>query len=139
MTEVPGEFMQTMENRAQSQLSAELRAILRCTKCRSSLEERPDEYRCVSCGKTFPSVRGVLHHTPDCERAFKSLPQYLKPGGTIAIWLYSAYNKWYRFSDIYRKITHRISPRALNAFFRVAVPVLYHLDRGLRAVPIVGP
>ena len=52
--------MQTMENRAQSQLSAELRAILRCTKCRSSLEERPDEYRCVSCGKTFPSVRDVF-------------------------------------------------------------------------------
>ena len=32
---------------------------------------------------------GVLHHTPDCEKSFKSLPQYLKPGGTIAVWLYS--------------------------------------------------
>jgi SAM-dependent methyltransferase len=51
---------------------------------------------------------GVLHHTPDCEKAFKTLPQYLKPGGGIAIWLYSGYNKWYRFSDIYRKVTHRM-------------------------------
>jgi len=81
---------------------------------------------------------GVLHHTPDCEQAFKSLPQYLKPGGTIAVWLYSGYNRWYRFSDLYRKFTRRISPRALNAFFRVIVPALYHLNRVLRAIPILG-
>jgi len=81
---------------------------------------------------------GVLHHTPDCEKAVKILPQYLKPGGTLAVWLYSGYNKWYRFSDQYRKITHRMSPRALHGFFRVAVPVFYWLDRGLRVVPVVG-
>jgi SAM-dependent methyltransferase len=90
--------------------------------------------------ETFDCIysMGVLHHTPDCEKAFKVLPQYLKPGGTIAVWLYSGYNKWYRFSDQYRKITHRMSPRTLHRFFRVAVPFFYWLDRGLRAVPIVG-
>lgn len=81
---------------------------------------------------------GVLHHTPDCEKAFKTLPQYLKPGGTIAIWLYSGYNKWYRFSDHWRKVTHRMSPRALHKLFSVAVPVFYWLDRGLRKVPLAG-
>jgi len=81
---------------------------------------------------------GVLHHTPDCERAVKVLPQYLKPGGTLAVWLYSGYNKWYRFSDQYRKITHRMSPRALHGFFRVAVPFFYWLDRGLRVIPLIG-
>lgn len=81
---------------------------------------------------------GVLHHTPDCERAFKNLEQYLRPGGTIAVWLYSHYNKWYRFSDIYRKITHRLSPRTLLAGLRVAVPILYAVDRLLRHVPIIG-
>jgi SAM-dependent methyltransferase len=81
---------------------------------------------------------GVLHHTPDCEKAVKLLPQYLKPGGTLAVWLYSGYNNWYRFSDQYRKITHRMSPRALHSFFRVAVPFFYWLDRGLRVVPVVG-
>jgi SAM-dependent methyltransferase len=81
---------------------------------------------------------GVLHHTPDCERAFKNLPQYLKPGGSIAVWLYSGYNNWYRFSDQYRKITHRLSIRKLHAFFRTAVPFFYWLDRGLRAVPLIG-
>src|SRR5580658_2549213 len=81
---------------------------------------------------------GVLHHTPDCEKAFKALPQYLKPGRTIAVWLYSGYNKWYRFSDQYRKVTHRMSPAALHTFFRVAVPFFYWLNRGLRAIPLVG-
>jgi SAM-dependent methyltransferase len=81
---------------------------------------------------------GVLHHTPDCEKAFKILPPLLKPGGSMAVWLYSGYNNWYRFSDQYRKITHRLSVRKLHAFFRVWVPSLYWLDRGFRAVPVVG-
>ncbi|MGD0696131.1 MAG: methyltransferase domain-containing protein [Terriglobia bacterium] len=80
---------------------------------------------------------GVLHHTPDCEKAFISLPPFLKPGGSIAIWLYSGYNKWYRFSDIYRKVTHRMPPRLLHALAHIAVP-LYYVHRGLRVVPIVG-
>ena len=32
---------------------------------------------------------GVLHHTPDTRRAFLSLTKLLKPGGVIAIWVYS--------------------------------------------------
>ena len=91
----------------------------------------PDTFDCIY------SI-GVLHHTPDCEKSIKNLPQYLKPGGNIAVWLYSSYNNWYRFSDQYRKITHRIPMSVLHNFFRVAVPVLYWLDRGLRVIPIVG-
>jgi SAM-dependent methyltransferase len=81
---------------------------------------------------------GVLHHTPDCERAFKVLPQFLKPGGKIAVWLYSGYNNWHRFSDQYRKVTHRMSPRTLHRVFSFAVPSLYRLDQGLRVIPILG-
>ena len=81
---------------------------------------------------------GVLHHTPDCEKSFKSLPQYLKPGGTIAIWLYSGYNKWYRFSDFYRKFTRRMSPRLLHSMLRVAVPFFYWVDRALKSIPAMG-
>jgi SAM-dependent methyltransferase len=90
--------------------------------------------------ETFDSIYsvGVLHHTPSCEQAFKVLPQLLKPGGTIAVWLYSGYNKWYRFSDIYRKITHRMSIRSLHRTLRVAVPFFYYLDRGLLKVPLLG-
>jgi len=81
---------------------------------------------------------GVLHHTPDCEKAVKVLPKYLKPGGYLAVWLYSGYNKWYRFSDMYRKVTHRMPPRMLHGMLRVLVPVFNGIDRGLRAVPVVG-
>jgi SAM-dependent methyltransferase len=90
--------------------------------------------------ETFDCIysMGVLHHTPDCEQAVKVLPQYLKPGGILAVWLYSGYNKWYRFSDQYRKITHRMSPRTLHRFFRVVVPFFYWLNRSLSVVPIVG-
>lgn len=80
---------------------------------------------------------GVLHHTSDCERAFKSLPPLLKAGGSIAIWLYSSYNNWYRFSDLYRKVTHRLPVRWLHALCYAAVP-LYYIHRGLRLIPVVG-
>jgi len=30
---------------------------------------------------------GVLHHTPDCKKAFLGLIPFLKPGGTIVIWV----------------------------------------------------
>ena len=54
---------------------------------------------------------GVLHHTPDCEAAVKALDKYLKPGGLLVVWLYSGYNKWYRFSDFWRRYTHKMKPR----------------------------
>jgi ubiquinone/menaquinone biosynthesis C-methylase UbiE len=80
---------------------------------------------------------GVLHHTPDCEKAFKGLAKFLKPGGTVAVWLYSRYNKWYRFSDIYRKFTHRLPRKMLHSICYMAVPK-YHVYRGLRSIPLVG-
>ncbi|HUM04195.1 MAG TPA: methyltransferase domain-containing protein [Terriglobales bacterium] len=81
---------------------------------------------------------GVLHHTPDCEAAVKALEKYLKPGGVLAVWLYSGYNKWYRFSDFYRRFTSKMKPQTLHGILKVAVPVIYNLERGLRHVPLVG-
>jgi SAM-dependent methyltransferase len=80
---------------------------------------------------------GVLHHTPDCERAFKTLPGLLKPGGRIAIWLYSGYNNWYKMSDVYRKVTRRMSPRLLHRLCYGVVP-LYGIHQVLRKIPLVG-
>jgi hypothetical protein len=61
----------------------------------------------------------------------------LKPGGTIAIWLYSAYGDWYRMSDFYRKVTPKMPPRLLHSLCKVAVP-LYHVYHGIRKIPVVG-
>lgn len=80
---------------------------------------------------------GVLHHTPDCEQAFKALPQFLKPGGTIAIWLYSAYHRWYRMSDVYRKATRRMPPRLLHKLCYGTIP-LYGVHQLLRRIPLLG-
>jgi ubiquinone/menaquinone biosynthesis C-methylase UbiE len=80
---------------------------------------------------------GVLHHTPDCEQAFKCIPRLLKPGGSVAIWLYSAYNRWYRMSDVYRRFTTKLSAQSLHRLC-VAVDSLYYVHRGLRRVPVIG-
>ena len=80
---------------------------------------------------------GVLHHTPNCEKAFKSLPRLLKPGGRIAIWLYSRYNNWYKMSDIYRKVTRRMSPKTIYRLAHVAVP-MYGVHQALLSIPVIG-
>ena len=81
---------------------------------------------------------GVLHHTPDCEAAVKTLDKYLKPGGILAVWLYSGYNKWYRFSDFWRRYTSRMKPQTLHGIMKVAVPTLYNTQQVLNKIPLVG-
>jgi SAM-dependent methyltransferase len=80
---------------------------------------------------------GVLHHTPNCEQAVKVLPGLLKPGGRIAVWLYSSYNPWYRMSDVYRKVTRRMSPKILYKLCYAVIP-LYGVHQVLRKIPLVG-
>jgi SAM-dependent methyltransferase len=98
-----------------------------------------DVFRLPFAPETFDFIYsiGVLHHTPDCERAFKMLPGLLKPGGRIAIWLYSKYNSWYRMSDVYRKVTRRMSPQLLYKLCYGVVP-LYGMHLVLKRVPLVG-
>jgi len=80
---------------------------------------------------------GVLHHTPDCKAAFQALPRLLKPGGRIAIWLYSKYNNWYKMSDVYRKVTRRMPPKLLHQLCYGVIP-LYGVHRVLKKIPLVG-
>jgi len=122
------------------ELSAAAEVASRNLKDRDFVAFQADVFDLPFAPESFDLVYslGVLHHTPDCEQAVKVLPQYLKPGGSLAVWLYSGYGKWYRFSDIYRKYTSRMSPATLHRVLQVAVPFFYQLDRGLRAVPLVG-
>src|SRR5215469_3650751 len=62
-------YMGYSENREESNLSADLRAILRCTACRSRVEPGEQGYSCVSCGKKFPLVRGVYRFVDGQEYA----------------------------------------------------------------------
>ena len=78
---------------------------------------------------------GVLHHTPDCKRAFESLLPYLRPGGTIAIWVYDAH-VWKPGSlletnnKFWRSITTRLPSSLLYALCLGELPWYY-----LRKIP----
>jgi SAM-dependent methyltransferase len=91
----------------------------------------------ADCSFDFIYSIGVLHHTPDCERAVKILPRLLKPGARFAVWLYSSYNRWYRMSDIYRGLTRRMPPELLYKLCHLTTP-LYGAHQILRKIPLVG-
>jgi ubiquinone/menaquinone biosynthesis C-methylase UbiE len=73
---------------------------------------------------------GVLHHTPDCKRAFQSLVRFLKPGGTIVIWVYDAH-VWSpgslkeTINSAWRSLTTRLPSRLLYALCLLEVPYYY--------------
>ncbi len=77
---------------------------------------------------------GVLQHTPDPERAFRSLVPLLKPGGSIAVYLFPRYGVSWRISDAYRRVTVHLPRRLLYALSHVAIP-LYYLGK----LPLLGP
>jgi SAM-dependent methyltransferase len=76
---------------------------------------------------------GVLHHTPDTRAAFLELVPLLKPGGEIAIWVYSTKLKLLIGSGVLRRITPHLPRSWLLAAARMAIP-LYHVHR----LPVVG-
>jgi ubiquinone/menaquinone biosynthesis C-methylase UbiE len=76
---------------------------------------------------------GVLHHTPDTKRAFLSLTRLLKPGGRIAIWVYSTRLRLMFGGEVLRMVTPRLSKPVLMKAARLAIP-MYHVHR----LPLVG-
>jgi len=78
---------------------------------------------------------GVLHHTPDTRAAFLALCPLLKPGGTIAIWVYTR-ELAQRFAggEALRKLTPHLPKRWLLSLSRVAVP-LYRVHQHPRMGP----
>jgi SAM-dependent methyltransferase len=76
---------------------------------------------------------GVLHHTPDTRAAFLRLVPLVKPGGAIAVWVYSTKLRLFVGGAILRLITPSLPKRWLLAASRIAIP-LYHLHR----LPVIG-
>jgi 2-polyprenyl-3-methyl-5-hydroxy-6-metoxy-1,4-benzoquinol methylase len=76
---------------------------------------------------------GVLHHTSNCEQAFRSLPKFLKPGGEIIIWLYDKDIVWGRSAQAYWKIAKRMNHKMLHHLCRLAGPLYY-----LVKLPVIG-
>lgn len=77
---------------------------------------------------------GVLHHTPNARSAFQKLVPLLKPGGRMAIFVYSAYNKALIYSsEFWRVITTRLPRRLLYWICAGSIP-LYYAYR----LPVIG-
>ena len=76
---------------------------------------------------------GVLHHTPDCEKAFRQLVPFVRPGGRLCVWVYGYLGGWARVARLYRRLTVRMSPRLLHALCHVAIPWYYPCR-----LPLVG-
>jgi len=71
---------------------------------------------------------GVIQHTPDPERAFKSLCRFLKPGGSIVVDIY-----WLNWKSLFmgkyylRPLTRRLPSKALHRFVKLHVGWTYPL------------
>jgi len=75
---------------------------------------------------------GVLHHTPNPERAFRSLPKLLKKGGKIAVWVYARPHHP-SLDAHYRKLTTRLPKRLLYWLCHIAIPLYY-----VKKIPLFG-
>ena len=60
---------------------------------------------------------GVLHHLPDPHAGFRSLLPYLRPGGTIAVWLYGHENNGFVRNAVepLRRVDDEVPRSALRA------------------------
>ncbi|WP_188192438.1 class I SAM-dependent methyltransferase [Nonomuraea sp. SYSU D8015] len=82
---------------------------------------------------------GVLQHTPDVEKAFKTIFQYLRPGGRFCIDVYAAIVAYTHPRHLLRPLTRRIPPARLYTVVEKVVPRLLPLSMMLSAVPAAGP
>jgi ubiquinone/menaquinone biosynthesis C-methylase UbiE len=76
---------------------------------------------------------GVLHHTPDTRKSFLALTRLLKPGGEIAIWVYSSALRRMVGGELLRTVTPRLPKSILLKASRIAVPLYY-----VHKLPLVG-
>jgi len=68
---------------------------------------------------------GVLHHTPDCRRAFLAAAAATKPGGLLAVWVYHAYHGNMGAIRLYRSLARHLPTRAIHYLSYLAVPGYY--------------
>jgi SAM-dependent methyltransferase/uncharacterized protein YbaR (Trm112 family) len=84
---------------------------------------------------------GVLHHTPDPRAAFARVAASVKPGGSLAVYLYRNPGPGRYGPDLIRKVTTRLPLRVVRALSTVAVPLYYPYRLPLlgKVLMFVGP
>lgn len=82
---------------------------------------------------------GMLQHTPDPERAFKSILPYLKRGGTIAVDVYPKTWRTFLWSKYwYRPVTKRLKREHVLKTIKIVLPKWLPVSSALLRVPYVG-
>lgn len=76
---------------------------------------------------------GVLQHTPEPERSFKSLANYVKPGGELVIDVYKAdWISYMHFKYLFRSITRHINKEKLYSLISKFAPMLIPFTKFMR-------
>jgi len=82
---------------------------------------------------------GVLQHTPNPEKAFNSLPQFLQKEGRICVDYYEKSWKSLLLPKYWlRPITKRVSNETLFLFLQKVTPILLFLSRIIGKIPLIG-
>ncbi len=68
---------------------------------------------------------GVLHHTPDPRSAFERVAKAVRPGGSLAVYLYPHPGMARHFPDMIRRVTTRLPHRVMLALSSLAVPLYF--------------
>ena len=78
---------------------------------------------------------GVLQHTPDPAAAFMNLTRYVRPGGDLAVDVYTRnFVALLQWKYLLRPITKRMSKKTLYSLIEKVTPVLIPVARVLRKV-----
>lgn len=107
-----------------------------------------DVYRMPFRKNSFDKVfcLGVLQHTPDVEKTFRTLPEFLKAGGNLATDVYDKRSGllglvevFYRTYFWLRPITRRMSPQRLYPLVAGYIKLMWPLAKLINKIPVVGP
>jgi SAM-dependent methyltransferase len=85
---------------------------------------------------------GVLQHTPDPQRAYRSIANMLKLGGSMSIDYYRRFrwpNLWSTPKYIWRPLTSTMDSERLLSIIKTYIPLWLPIDTLLRRIPYFGP
>lgn len=94
----------------------------------------------VNCFADLTFSIGVLHHLPEPEAGFRKLPQTVKPGGRLLIWVY---NRRHNFRAVYvfetiRKISRHIPRPLLHRLVYAPAAAVHAINYATRGLKYLG-
>lgn len=106
-----------------------------------------DIYRMPFRRESFDKVLciGVLQHTPDVEKSFRTLPNFLKPHGSLATDVYDKRSGLLGLLEIFyrtyfwvRPITRRMPTKLLYSIVSAYIRMMWPIAKLINKIPVVG-